>query len=182
MSAPRVAADQDRSILVEDLPEVVMTRICFGLAEQRLVPLEAGRDIGHPDDRPCTPHGSKTTASSPCRAVLSNSHRLLDSRTYGPQRCGEIPVRPLPVLRGCHTIQVSWQSEPFVARVNHERTSTTESAGEESQLEQHIVARPGRFDTTLHGQVVGRQHKDGEVVLHCSVDDALDRGLPRREG
>ena len=52
LDAPSVKAEQHRPIRVKDLTEVGMSRSRRRLAEQRLVPLEAGRHISHPDDRP----------------------------------------------------------------------------------------------------------------------------------
>jgi hypothetical protein len=50
--APLVEAEQDSSIRIEDLTKVGMARLCLGLAEERLVPLEATRHIAYADDRP----------------------------------------------------------------------------------------------------------------------------------
>ena len=41
---------------IDNLPEVVMGGKRSGLTEQRLVPFEAARDIGHPYDRPGALH------------------------------------------------------------------------------------------------------------------------------
>ena len=54
--APLVQAEHDRAILVEDLTKVIMSRLCLGLAEERLVPFEAPRYIVYADDRPGTFH------------------------------------------------------------------------------------------------------------------------------
>src|SRR5215831_4375760 len=53
---PLVEAEQYRSIRIENLTKVVVTRRRFGLAEERLVPPEARRDIAYANDRPCTFH------------------------------------------------------------------------------------------------------------------------------
>src|SRR5262249_36768673 len=50
--APLVEADQDGSIRVQDLAEVVMSRRRLGLAEERLVPFEAARYVSYADDCP----------------------------------------------------------------------------------------------------------------------------------
>ena len=50
--APLVEAEQDSSIRIEDLTEVVMGGLCLGLAEERLVPFEATQHITYADDRP----------------------------------------------------------------------------------------------------------------------------------
>src|SRR5215831_7556859 len=52
VGAPLVEAEQDRSVCIEDLCEVVMGRNGSRLTEQRLVPLEAAWHIGGPNDRP----------------------------------------------------------------------------------------------------------------------------------
>jgi hypothetical protein len=57
VGAPLVEAEQDSSIGVEDLPKVGMGWRRLGLAEQRLVPMEAARHIAYPDDRPRALHG-----------------------------------------------------------------------------------------------------------------------------
>ncbi len=57
MSTPFVKAEQDGSIRVEDLTEVVMGGSRLRQAKQRLVPLEADRHVANSDDRPRSPHG-----------------------------------------------------------------------------------------------------------------------------
>jgi hypothetical protein len=47
-----VEAEQDRSIRIQDLTEVVMSRRRLGLAKDRLVPFEAGGDVADANDRP----------------------------------------------------------------------------------------------------------------------------------
>lgn len=56
MRAPLVEAEQHGSIRVQDLTKVVMARSRLGLAEERLVPFEAARNITYADDRPCALH------------------------------------------------------------------------------------------------------------------------------
>ena len=56
MSSPLVKAEQNSSIRIDDLPEVVMRRRCLRQTEQRLVPVAARRHISHRYDRPGTPH------------------------------------------------------------------------------------------------------------------------------
>ena len=56
MRAPLVEAEQDGSIRIQDLTEVVMARRRLGLAKDRLVPFEAARDVAYADDRPCAFH------------------------------------------------------------------------------------------------------------------------------
>src|SRR5262245_4464776 len=53
---PLVEAEQDGSIRIHDLTKVVVGRRRLGLAEERLVPFEAGRNVPYADDRPCTFH------------------------------------------------------------------------------------------------------------------------------
>src|SRR4051812_24715366 len=55
--APLVEAEQDGSIRIQDLAEVVMTRRRLRLAEERLVPADAARNVAHTDDRPRAFHG-----------------------------------------------------------------------------------------------------------------------------
>src|SRR5260370_26559810 len=50
--APLVEAEQDSSVRIEDLTKIGMRRSCLGLAEERLVPIEASRHIAYADDRP----------------------------------------------------------------------------------------------------------------------------------
>ena len=52
MLAPFVEAEQDGSIRIEDLTKVIVTRGRRGLAEERLVPSEAARNVAYADDRP----------------------------------------------------------------------------------------------------------------------------------
>ena len=56
MRAPRVEAEQDSSICLEDLPEIVMSRKGRRLAEQRLVPSEAARHVAYTYDGPRALH------------------------------------------------------------------------------------------------------------------------------
>ncbi len=49
--APPVEAEQDRSIRIQNLTKVVVSWKRLGLAEQRLVPFEARRDIAYANDR-----------------------------------------------------------------------------------------------------------------------------------
>ena len=83
MRAPLVEAEQHGSIRIQDLTKVVMARRRLGLAEERLVPFEAARNVTYADDRP--------------RAF----HRLLDGLTrYGWNFSviyyGIIPSNPRP--------------------------------------------------------------------------------------
>src|SRR5213076_3338548 len=54
--APLVEAEQHGSIRIQDLAKVVMARMRLGLAKERQVPFEAGRDVVYANDRPCTFH------------------------------------------------------------------------------------------------------------------------------
>ncbi len=56
VGAPFVETEQDRSIGVDDLPEVVMGRNGLWQAKQRLIPFEALGYVSHADDRPCALH------------------------------------------------------------------------------------------------------------------------------
>ena len=57
MRTPLVKAEQDRSIRVEDLAEVVMVGSRLRQSKERLVPLEAPAHIANANDRPRAPHG-----------------------------------------------------------------------------------------------------------------------------
>jgi hypothetical protein len=66
--APLVEAEQDGAIRIDDLTKVRMGRFCLRLAEERLVPLKAGRHIAYADDRPrafheISPAGRRVRAS-----------------------------------------------------------------------------------------------------------------------
>jgi len=50
--APLVEAEQHSSIRIEDLTPVVMGRMRLVLAEERLVPFKAARNVPHADDCP----------------------------------------------------------------------------------------------------------------------------------
>src|SRR5450432_3530579 len=69
MRAPLVEAEQDSSIRIEDLTKIGMARSCLGLAEERLVPFEAIRDIAYADDRPGAFHEvfSRRPKETSCR-------------------------------------------------------------------------------------------------------------------
>jgi hypothetical protein len=54
--APLVEAEQDGAIRIQDLTKIVMARRRLGLAEERLVPFEAVRNVTYADDRPCAFH------------------------------------------------------------------------------------------------------------------------------
>jgi hypothetical protein len=53
---PLMETKQDSSILIKDLTPVVMARSRLALAEERLVPFEAARNVPYTDDRPCAFH------------------------------------------------------------------------------------------------------------------------------
>ena len=48
--------DHGRPTGIQDLTKVVMARRRLGLAEKRLVPFEAARNVAYADDRPCAFH------------------------------------------------------------------------------------------------------------------------------
>jgi hypothetical protein len=58
VGSPRVQAEQDRAIRIDDLPKVVMGRSRLRQAKQRLVPPEAAGHVIHANDRPRALHGS----------------------------------------------------------------------------------------------------------------------------
>src|SRR5262249_26447540 len=53
---PLVQADQDGSILIQDLPPVLVGRSGLGLAKKRLVPFETTANVTYADDRPSPYH------------------------------------------------------------------------------------------------------------------------------
>ena len=53
---PLVEAEQDGSIRIQDLTKIVMARSRLGLAEERLIPLEAAGNVADADYRPCAFH------------------------------------------------------------------------------------------------------------------------------
>ena len=52
MRAPLVKAEQNGSIGIQQLAKVVVPRRGLRLAEERLIPSEAARDVADADDRP----------------------------------------------------------------------------------------------------------------------------------
>ena len=83
VGTPRVETEQDRSIRVEDLPEVVVGRSRFRQTKQRLVPLEALGHVGYANDRPYALHRFLSALPS-TRAEISVSLRdvQLEARTH----------------------------------------------------------------------------------------------------
>jgi hypothetical protein len=78
--------EQDSSIRVEDLPEVVMGGSRLRLAEERLVPLQATGNVADANDRPRSFHRSS--------AVGLTSHI-----TGGGRATSELKPRPNPVVQ-----------------------------------------------------------------------------------
>jgi hypothetical protein len=60
-------AKQDCSIGIQDLTPMVMARSRLGLAEERLVPFEAARNVAYADNCPCPLHELLPTS---CRQVV----------------------------------------------------------------------------------------------------------------
>ncbi len=73
MRAPLVEAEQNGSIRIQDLTKVVMARKRLGLAEERLVPFEAGGNVGYADDGPCAFHSISV--------VVLTRHKISDRET-----------------------------------------------------------------------------------------------------
>src|SRR5262249_9469269 len=94
-------AEQDGSIRIDELAEVVMGRAGLGLAEELLVPLEAGVDVAHADDGPGAFHrppgwipdlGIEETAKVPVPMAM----RLpLSVWTSAPTTMSDLPVRTM---------------------------------------------------------------------------------------
>src|ERR1700687_12789 len=99
--APLVEAEQHGSIRIQDLTKVVMARRRLRLAEERLVPFEAGRNVVYADDRPCAFHRISavglTLYGTPAPIPVT-----------GVQRHSSAPAMRLPVLR--HSSPARWMS------------------------------------------------------------------------
>jgi hypothetical protein len=84
--APLVEAEQHGSIGIQDLTKVVMTRRRLRLAEERLVPFEAARNVTYADDRPCAFHCISavglTAKLTPRRDFIQASLLLCVFRTW----------------------------------------------------------------------------------------------------
>ncbi len=52
MGTPGVKAEQDSSIRIEDLTEVVVSGRCFPQAKERLVPLKTAANVAYPNNCP----------------------------------------------------------------------------------------------------------------------------------
>src|SRR5215813_10829844 len=81
--SPLVEREQDGSVRIRDLTEVVMFRRLLGLAKERLVPLEAPRDVPYADDRPCAFHrifGSRPDGR--CRSLNASRCPARESSGY----------------------------------------------------------------------------------------------------
>src|SRR5262245_10068593 len=72
--APLVEAEQDGAIRIQDLAKVVMARTRFGLAKQRLVPLETARHVAYADDCPGTFHRMSAAGLSANLLVRCSGH------------------------------------------------------------------------------------------------------------
>ena len=90
--APLMEAEQDGSIRIQDLTKLVMARSRLGLAEERLVPFEATRNVPYADDRPCPFHRisvglrdqderRRTRARVACFIILNFSFSLVMRRS-----------------------------------------------------------------------------------------------------
>src|SRR3954447_10892827 len=92
---PLVEAEQNGSIRIQDLTKVVMVRRRLGLAEERLVPFEAARNVTYADDRPCAFH---QIPPSPC-PLAAAQHRDGDVVWLNQANCN-----PVSLVRGGRTI------------------------------------------------------------------------------
>jgi hypothetical protein len=54
--SPPVKTEQNGSIRIQNLAEVVVRRLGFRLTEKRSIPIEAARDISDTNDCPCAFH------------------------------------------------------------------------------------------------------------------------------
>jgi hypothetical protein len=89
--APLVEAEQHGSIRIQDLTKVVMVRRRLGLAEERLVPFEAARNVTYADDRPCAFHRIS--------AVGLTNNRLNSIVRYASDGCSLSPAVELGSIR-----------------------------------------------------------------------------------
>src|SRR5512145_2631460 len=97
--APSVEAAQYGSICVEDLTEVIVCWRRLRLAEQRLVPFEAARNVIYADDRPCAFHRIRTLEPTQksqlgmtldfCDRGKGDLYDLTVSTQHLDARCGE---------------------------------------------------------------------------------------------
>src|SRR5262245_28554555 len=102
--APRVEAEQDRSIRIEDLAKAPMGGVRDRRTKQSLVAVEAAANVVHPDDRPRTLHrnllgikGSllrRLHQSFPHRGIQSGLSRERELDVPGvPQRLREVAAK-----------------------------------------------------------------------------------------
>src|SRR6478672_2475309 len=95
VGSPLVKAKQDRSIGVQDLPEVIMSGIHFRLAKQRLIPLEAASNICNSDDCPSAFHCFllwPNVANEPQAEGLAFSSRARTQRIVSLLRLTSLPA------------------------------------------------------------------------------------------
>jgi hypothetical protein len=69
--------EQNRPIRIQELTKIVMGRSGFGLAEERLVPTKAGRNVLYTNNRPCAFHRIFLEQLSFLCATLSSDLRSL---------------------------------------------------------------------------------------------------------
>ena len=69
---PLVQAQQDRSVIVDELPEVMVRGQPRRLTKERLIPLEAVSDISNPNDGPRTLHQIERPSTN-CRLMDAKS-------------------------------------------------------------------------------------------------------------
>src|SRR3954454_8502551 len=99
VGTPLVKAEQDRSIRVEDLPEVVMGGSRLRQAQQRLVPLEAARHIANANDGPRASHGVPPAAEPERRPSGTSAQRIV--RRSVTRRAVLVPRNEAPPYRSC---------------------------------------------------------------------------------
>lgn len=78
MRAPLMEAEQDGSIRIQDLTEVIMSRSRRGLPEERLVPSQAVGNVAYADDRSRSLH---------CSPVVGLTQVRRRSPDYPPVGC-----------------------------------------------------------------------------------------------
>ena len=75
--APFVEAEQHGSIRIQDLTEVMMARRRLRLAEERLIPFEAARNVAYADDCPCAFHSISAALSAHILIAISGEITIL---------------------------------------------------------------------------------------------------------
>jgi hypothetical protein len=106
MFAPLVKTEQNGSVGVEQLAEVIVRRTTVRLAKERLVPLETGRHILNANDCPNTFQRIFVCTGTIKRAAELTAGRVSSSFILGRSRSGRAGATSGPALYsrdGCRT-------------------------------------------------------------------------------